>query len=223
MPQHLQRDLAKVKRHVLEMGAMVENGLACARGAFQSGDASGIAPLEQLERAIDDMQMEIDDEILKVLALHQPMAGDLRSLMAALKIVNDLERIGDLTASIASRLGVLLREPGTLDSLELCEMMDGAASMLQDSLHAFVSLDSQKARSVLAKDDEIDEMNTRNFERLVERMKREPGSVDLSVALLSVSRSVERIADLATNIAEDVVFIVDGEDIRHAGPPAESK
>jgi phosphate transport system protein len=220
MTQHLQRDLARVKRHVLNMGGLAEDALKCARTAFESRSRASADILRKFERAIDQLQVEIDDEILKVLALHQPVAGDLRFIMAAMKIVNDLERIGDLTESIANRLVMLVDTGKDYDSLNLDSMMTKSSDMLRDALRAFVELNSELARDVLARDDEIDEMNRVNFETLIKRMQEAPDSVEASVALLSMSRAMERIADLATNIAEDVIFIVEATDVRHMAPPA---
>lgn len=220
MTQHLQRDLARVKRHVLNMGGLVEDALKCARTAFEARSRASADLLRKFERAIDQLQVEIDDEILKVLALHQPVAGDLRFIMAAMKIVNDLERIGDLTESIANRLVLLVDSGKEYDSLNLDSMMTKSSEMLRDALHAFVELDSVLARDVLARDDEVDDMNSQNFETLVKRMQEDPETVETSVALLSISRGMERIADLATNIGEDVIFIVEAKDVRHTAPPA---
>lgn len=210
-----------VKEHVLRMGALAEDALGCARKTYRSLDAKDLEPLREFEHSIDQYQIAIDDEIIKMLALHQPVAGDLRFLMAALKIVNDLERIGDLTASMANRLERLIALGQSLDDLglDMDRMMSHTAGMLTDALHAFVRQDSELARTVLERDDEIDGINTHQFESLVATMKHRPDRIDVGVALLSMSRSIERIADLATNIAEDVIFVVDAEDIRHANMP----
>ena len=220
MTQHLHRDLERVRRHVLRMGELAQDALQCARTTFDSLDRADLTPLRSFEKSIDNLQVEIDDEILKVLALHQPVAGDLRFLMAALKIVNDLERIGDLTVNIADRMERLVKAPAPFEPITLGGMLDLTASMLNDSLHAFIGLDSKLARSVLTRDDTVDKLNAGNYEALIVRMQDAPDQVESSVALLAISRSVERIADLATNIAEDVIFIVDATDVRHNPPPA---
>lgn len=223
MSTHLERDLARVKSLVLQMGALAEDALACARLTYKSRNPADLDPLRKFEQTIDQLQVEIDDEIIKILALHQPVAGDLRYLLAALKIVNDLERIGDLTDSMANRLERLSDLGGStqIPAIDLEYMMGQAANILTDSLHSFVRLDSEMARSVLTRDDEIDALNAQHFETLVAHMKHDPQSIDACVALLSMSRCAERIADLATNIAEDVVFVVEAEDIRHTQPSSD--
>ncbi len=217
MTEHLTRDLRKIKQHVLGMAGLAEEALGLALVAYTTREEVPVQRLVKVEARIDQLQLEIDDEIIKCLALHQPVAGDLRFVTSAMRIVNDLERIGDLTTSIAARLLFLVGEDLLGEPIEIESMMREAAAMLKDSLNAFVALDSALARSVLERDDIVDEQNRRHFEVLVERMKRDPGSVERAVALLSVSRCVERIADMATNIAEDVVFMVDAQDIRHPG------
>lgn len=211
----MHRDLDRVKRDVLIMGGLVEETLQAGRLALSSRDASKSFAIKELEKRIDRMQLDIDDEILKLLALHQPVAGDLRFVTAAMKIVNDLERIGDLSCTIANRLQEVLGEPDLGEALFFEEMMQGAAEMVSSALNSFVHLATDEARAVLVKDDLIDDYNRKHFEVLMARMERDPGSVSTAVGLLSISRSVERIADLATNVAEDVVFISTGEDIRH--------
>lgn len=217
MTDHLHRDLEKVKEHVLAMGGLAEDALRFARSALISGDSGGLADLRTIEPRIDQIQLTIDDEIIKLLALHQPVASDLRFATAAMKIVNDLERIGDLASTIGCRLETIAGEPQLNLPLQLVPMMEKAARMLKKALNAFVTLDSDLARSVLEDDDEVDALNRQHFETLVAYMKLAPESIDVAVSLLSISRSVERIADMATNIAEDVVFVVDARDIRHPG------
>ena len=167
------------------------------------------------EAQIDRFQLDIDEEILKCLALHQPVASDLRFVTCAMRIVNDLERIGDLTTSIADRLLFIVSRDALDEPVKIDLMMKTASEMLSDGLNSFVNQDSDLARSVLERDDHVDELNRAHFDILIERMKQDSSSVEVAVALLSVSRGIERIADLATNIAEDVVFMVDAEDIRH--------
>jgi phosphate transport system protein len=215
MTEHLHRDLEQIKQHVLSMGGLVEEALRSACVAFTHRDESRTEDLQELEERIDQMQLEIDDEILKVLALHQPVATDLRFVTAAMKIVNDLERIGDLSGNIADRLLQMVRAPELGEPVALELMMQHAGEMLGDALNAFVRGDSTLARAVLDRDDEVDRLNRRHFEILIERMKRDPEAVETAVAMLSISRNVERVADLATNIAEDVVFVVEAVDIRH--------
>ncbi len=218
MTEHLTRDLGKIKRHVLAMAGLAEEALGLALTAYSNREEAPARDLPQTESRIDQLQLEIDDEIIKCLALHHPVASDLRFVTSAMRIVNDLERIGDLTTSIGERLVFIVNEPPLGEAIEIEQMMRGAASMLRDALNSFVNQSPELARDVLRRDDVIDEQNRRHFEILIERMKRDPDSVELAVALLSVSRLLERVADMATNIAEDVVFMVEARDIRHPGP-----
>lgn len=215
MTEHLSRDLKSIKRHVLKMASLAEEGLELAREAYTRREEVPVMRLAQVEQKIDRLQLEIDDEIIKCLALHQPVAGDLRFVTAAMRIVNDLERIGDLTSSISDRLLFIVNNPPLNESVTLDSMMTDTAKMLREALNSFVNQDAVLAREVLAQDDTIDEANRRHFEVLIERMKRDPDAVEMAIALLSTSRGLERIADMATNIAEDVVYMVEARDIRH--------
>jgi len=215
MTEHLSRDLKSIKRHVLKMASLAEEGLELAREAYTRREEVPVIRLAQVEQKIDRLQLEIDDEIIKCLALHQPVAGDLRFVTAAMRIVNDLERIGDLTSSISDRLLFIVNNPPLDESVTVDSMMTDTAKMLREALNSFVNQDAVLAREVLAQDDAIDEANRKHFEILIERMKRDTDAVEMAIALLSTSRGLERIADMATNIAEDVVYMVEARDIRH--------
>ncbi len=215
MTDHLHRDLTKVKEQVLAMGGLAEEALQSARSALQSSDPSSLERLRGIELRIDTLQLQIDDQVLKLLALHQPVAGDLRFAMAAMKIVNDLERVGDLASTIGERLLIVMKHEPLLVPLDFERMMAHTANMLARSLNAFVTLDSSMARQVIKDDDLIDEINRTHFQTLTAEMKRSSDSVDAALSLLSISRCIERIADMSTNIAEDVVFVAEATDIRH--------
>ncbi len=219
MTTHLRRDLEQIKQRVLNMGGLVEDAFHQARTAVSLRDVSRIENMSTLEERIDRLQLEIDEEILKVLALYQPVASDLRFVTAAMKIVNDLERIGDLASNICDRMRQLIDAPELGEPVAIERMMECAAKMLRDALDAFVRGDSALARQVVDMDDEVDELNRGHFEVLLKRMKSDPEAVDTAVAILSISRNLERIGDLATNIAEDVVFVVEARDIRHQDVP----
>lgn len=215
MTEHLTRDLQRIKAHVLGMAGLAEDALGLALVAYTRREVVPAQQLAEAERKIDQLQLDIDDEIIKCLALHQPVASDLRFVTAAMRIVNDLERIGDLATSIADRLLFIANHEMLAEPVEIERMMRGAAEMLRDSLNSFVNQDAALARTVLHRDDAIDEQNRAHFDVLIKRMKSDSSSVEMCVALLSVSRGVERIADLATNIAQDVVYMVEALDIRH--------
>jgi phosphate transport system protein len=217
MTSHLERDLDQLKQRVLAMGGLVEQSLDSACSALTRRDEAGARRALAVDQAIDRLQLRVDDDCLKILALHQPVAGDLRFVTSAMKIGNDLERIGDLAVNIAERTMLLLGWPPLDEALEFEEMMSRSAVMLHEALDAFVAGDSDRARRVTRMDDAVDDLNRRHFALLQARMKRDPDSVERAVALLSITRNVERIADLAVNLAEDVVFLVEAIDIRHPG------
>jgi len=215
MKRHIARDLERLKKHILEMGGLVEQALNHGtRGLVEWDERNArLAIAKDLE--IDRMQLEIDEECLKILALHQPVAGDLRFITSTMKICNDLERIGDLAVNIGERVLSALGQPVVMEPLSFDKMTTVTRGMLRDSLDSLVNADTTLAHQVCARDDIVDDINSKHFEILQELMQRDPKSVPGAVALLSVTRNIERIADLATNIAEDVVFLVDAQDIRH--------
>ncbi len=215
METHLARDLVQLKKVVLSMGGLVEDAFQSACASLIRRDSSFAARVSKNDRAIDQLELEIDDFGLKLLALHQPVAGDLRFIVATLKITNDLERIGDHAGSIADRAVLLSQYPVLDEPLAIEEQSERARRMLRDSLDALVSGSSELARDVCRRDDEVDALNRQIFEQLKNRMKRDSESIDAAVALLGAARHIERVADLATNISEDVVFLVEAEDIRH--------
>jgi phosphate transport system protein len=216
MTKHLERDLAHLETRILSMGGLVEQALDRASAALVRRDEAEISGRSDTEREIDRLHIEIDDECLKILALSQPVAVDLRFVTVTMKIANDLERIGDLAGNLAERARFLLGRPVLDEPLQFEDMADWTRRMLHDSLDALTKADAQLAIDVCGRDDHIDEVHRMHFDVLQPRMKRDPGSVESAVALLSASRNFERIADLATNIAEDVVFLVQARDIRHS-------
>lgn len=215
METHLARDLVQMKKMVLSMGGLVEEAFQNACRALIQRDEAFAARIPSVDRRVDHLELEIDEFGMKLLALYQPVAGDLRFIVATLKITNDLERIGDLAASIADRAVLLARLPEFGEPLWLEEMAEGSSQMLRDALDALVSGNADLARDVCTRDDAIDDLNRRTFERVKERIKQDSELVDAGIALLAAARNIERCADLATNIAEDVVFLVEAIDIRH--------
>jgi phosphate transport system protein len=168
---------------------------------------------------VDDMEVELEEECLKVLALHQPVAKDLRLMIAILKINNDLERIGDQAVNIAKRVRHLSAEE-RLDKDALNKMADIVRKMLRTSLDSLVDVDVDLGNNVLALDDEVDELNRSNFKRAIKMIRQNPEEADEIMGSLTISRNLERIADLATNIAEDVIYLISGEIIRHPQEPS---
>jgi len=213
--KHLRRDLAMLQRRLLELGNRVEQAIADAVEALIERDEVRARRVLVHEEAIDSLEVHLEEECLKTLALHQPVAGDLRFVITVLKVDNDLERMGDAATSIAARALQILNLPATDLPPQLPEMVRGARAMTRKALDCLVRADVARAREVLDDDAAIDAAQRRLFELLQARMRARPDTVDASVLLLSVTRQVERIADLATNIAEDVIFLHEGEIVRH--------
>lgn len=218
MPVHLLRDLDGLKRDLLDLGAMVEDAVGRAILALVDRRPDVAEEVRRGDRAIDAKEVRLESECLKLLALHQPVAADLRYVVAVMKVNNDLERMGDLAGNIAERAVALAGAPLEVPA-EITEMADLAKAMVRGCLEAVVELDTDLARRVLGDDEEVDRRHQRVFEILEGRMRRDPETIGTSIQLLSVSRYLERLADLATNVAEDVVFMVEGEVIRHRPPP----
>ena len=215
--KHLVRDLDQLKREVLVMGNYVEESIDRAIEALLNRDQVLAERVMSGDDVLDEKEVAIEEACLKVLALHQPVAHDLRFIVAVMKVNNDLERMGDIAVNIAKRAACLAVEPPLGGPLDFAAMTEKVQTMVRGSLDALVNLDTQLARRVLIQDDDVDTMNRRMFRVLQDMMAGKPGTVERAVHTLSVSRHLERIADLATNIAEDVVFMVDGEIIRHRG------
>ena len=217
MSKHLEADLTRIKRQVLAMGALVEEALRLSLGAVLGPDPDQARSALDADERIDRLELEVDDLCLKCLALNQPVAADLRFVTSAMKMSTALERIGDLAGNIAKRVldGLDGSQLSRDLELNLDAMGDRVRSMLHDVLDAFVSGSAEVARDVCARDEDVDQRNRHNLRALMDHMAQAPSDVPKGVALLTVSRALERIADHATNIAEDVVFLVEAVDIRH--------
>ncbi|MBT6247853.1 MAG: phosphate signaling complex protein PhoU [Nitrospina sp.] len=215
MGKHLQRDLDHIKKELLAIGVMVEIALNNAIESLVKRYPKLTEEVKNGDSQIDQKENQIEEECLKVLALHHPVATDLRFIISVLKVNNDLERMGDLAANIAERSIYLATHEPLRTVLNFNRMVDGVREMVRKSLDALIRTDTNLARLVLTMDDEIDALNREMYTKLQNIMREDPESVDRAVHTLSVSRYLERIADLSTNIAEDVVFMVEGESIRH--------
>jgi len=213
--KHLERDLEHLKKEILTMGGMVEEAIDRAIESLLNRDHKLAQEILDGDSIIDDHEVAVEEECLKILALHQPVATDLRFIVGAIKVNNDLERMGDVAVNIAERAAFLATHPPLPSRLDFTKMTRQVQSMVRESLDALVNMDTALARKVMREDDQVDEMNRRMFGILQEVMASDTALVERAVHNLSVSRHLERIADLATNIAEDVVFMVDGEIVRH--------
>ena len=220
MSKHLERDLENLQRDILAMGTAVEEAIDKATRALQERDADLAAEVIDGDGQIDEQENHVDEECLKILALHQPVATDLRRIAAILLINVDLERMADLAVDIAERAAELAGPPFIPVPEQLQRMTDLTILMVKDCLNAFVTLDTHQARRVVRLDDEVDRLNVAIIGELVQTMRRAPEYIESGLSLFSATRHLERIADHATNIAEDVVYLVEGEIIRHRTDPA---
>jgi phosphate transport system protein len=215
MAKHLQRELGRLQRGLLSLSAVVEEAVRKAVQALENRDVELAQHVIETDLDIDQAEVDLEEECLKLLALYQPVAIDLRLIVAVLKINNDLERIGDLAVNIAERAIFLAGQDVVQSEFDFEGMARKAQQMVKMALDSLVNQDSSLARQVLAMDDEVDAMNRRMYEQVREGIRRYPGQLEAHTHLLSASRHLERIADHATNIAEDVVYMVEGQIIRH--------
>jgi phosphate transport system protein len=215
MSIHLNRDMEKLQKRVLSLAGDVETYVEKAISALFNRDADLARDLMEGDQAIDEEENRVEEDCLKILALHQPVAIDLRRVATILKINSDLERMADLAANIAERVYGLATSAPVPIPAGLRPMADLTSSMLRDSLDAFVNLDPSAAKRVCRLDDQIDRYNREIIVEIINFMKKSPENVEPGLNLFSVVRQLERIADHTTNIAEDVVYLAEGAIIRH--------
>lgn len=215
MSKHLVRDLENLQRQVLVMAGSVEESIFKSIQALREHDRAIAQEVIAGDNKIDELDNAVTEECLKMLALHQPVAKDLRRIASVFMIATDLERMGDLAADIADR-AIALAAPNKIPIPDkLTRMTDLTTTMVRESLDAFVNLDSKQARRVIRLDDEVDHFNDEIIDELMARMKVSPDAIEPNLSLFSAVRHLERIADHATNIAEDVLYLADGEIVRH--------
>jgi phosphate transport system protein len=215
MSKHLQRDLNSLQRDLLALASSVEEAIHKSIHALKQRQSAIAHQVIDGDSVIDAEENHVEEECLKLLALHQPVAIDLRRIAACLKINTDLERMADLAEDIAERALHLANLPMIPVPSKLQRMTDLTTSMVRQSLDAFVNLDARLARLVCRLDDEVDRYNSAIIDELIQTMRQSPDMVEPGLSLFSATRHLERIADHATNIAEDVVYLVEGEIIRH--------
>ncbi len=213
--RHFHDELSGVKVRLLTMSGEAEAALGLAVEALLERDADKAREVIQNDRAIDNMEMEIEEQCVNLLALQQPMARDLRMLTSALKIANDLERVGDHAVNIAQSAERLAEARAIAPEPEIVEMARLSREMLSDALEAFIRGDAQAGREVCLRDDKVDALHKSVFRILLTHMMEDPHTIGAGMELFLVSRNLERVADLATNIGEDVVFLVEGKSIKH--------
>src|SRR5262245_989588 len=217
--RHFGEELESLKRRMLEMGTLAEDKVRLAMGALVERDPRLLAEVAAGDAAINQLHLEIDDRCFKLLALHQPMAIDLRVIVAIVKINGDLERIGDLAVNIAEAGARYIQHPPVKPLIDLPRMGDIALRMLKRALDALVASDAAEAQAVLAEDDALDGLKNQIFRELLTYMLGDTKKIEPSIDLILISRHLERVADHATNIAEDVIFIVEARDVRHQRDP----
>jgi phosphate transport system protein len=221
--RHLHEELDFLQAHLMEMAGLAEEQVAKGVNAFLTRDPEAVGSMREVDRTIDDLEIRLDERVLELIALHQPVASDLRRIIAVQKACNEIERIGDHAVNIAKAARRLSTKPLLPDSPEFAELAVLAQRMLRDALGAFASRDPVLAREVCIRDDRVDEMRKTVDGLLRDLMASDPRRIEAALEHLRVSQQLERIGDLATNIAEDVVFQVEGRNIKHnierMGPP----
>jgi phosphate transport system protein len=215
---HFHEELDALKGRLLEMGGLAEERVRAAVQGLVLRDGALFDKILIGDEPINQLHVEIDDRCFRLLALHQPMATDLRAIVAAVKINTDLERVGDLAVNIAEAGKRYIMHPPVKQLIDIPKMGDLAQTMLRDALDAFVKRDTALAQRVLNEDDRLDALKTQVFRDLLGYMLKDQGTVEPAIDLILVSRHLERIGDHATNVAEDVIFMVSALDVRHHGP-----
>jgi phosphate transport system protein len=213
--RHFEDELTQLQERLLVMGGLAEERVRMAIAGVVRRDPETIERVITGDEPVNRLHLEIDERAFRLLALYQPMARDLRAIVAAIKINTDLERVGDLAVNVAEAANRYLRHAPVKPLIDIPRMSDIAQHMLRDALDAFVRRDMTLAHSVLNRDDELDSLKTQVFRELLTYMLQDPATIEPALDLILVSRHLERVGDHATNIAEDVIFIVSARDIRH--------
>ena len=215
MKRHFEQELTGLKTNLIKMGSVVEEAISLSINALLQRDEELAQKVIDRDERVNSLEIEIDNAIIDLLALQQPVAVDLRLILSAQKINNDLERLGDHAVNIAESVLTLLRTAVPDSLLEIPKMAEVAQSMLRNALDGFIHQDSQMGKSVLRQDDTIDELNRTLVKQAVQFMKNDPGAIETGLELIRISRNLERVADLATNIAEEVIFIAQARVVKH--------
>jgi len=215
MTKHFVRELEKLKKKILSLGALVEERVYMTIKAIESRDPDLATQIIRSDHEIDETEVEIEEECLKILALYQPLAIDLRFIVAVIKINNDLERIGDEAVNIAERIQSMAKYQNISFHFDYTEMAEIAAAMLKQSLDALVNLDIDTAFRVITMDDKVDNIQSNAYKQIKQAMREHPKEMTFLLNLYLISRHLERVADHATNIAEEVIYLIEGEIIRH--------
>jgi len=216
MERHFDASLRELKEQLVAMAGNVERAIDEATQALVARDTSHVAQVLEIERLVNQAHISVDSSCLKLLALQQPLAADLRLIVAVIKINTDLERMGDQAVNIAHNTERYLKNPALKELVDLPVMFKEARFMVREALDSFVRNDEKLARDVLRRDDRVDGLKNKIFRDVLEVLKHQPEAIEQGLNLILIARNLERIGDHATNIAEDVIFAITGEDIRHA-------
>lgn len=223
MPTRLTRELAELRSRLLDMATIVAEQFTDAVDALLDRDVEKAERVVERDREVDALELEVDKYCERIMARHQPVATDLRTLLTVEKINTDLERIGDHCRNVARNTRHVSEVPGILDSLKLRQMSKTARRMLDDAKQAFLDQDAELARRIPDLDDEVDRLHQENFQALVEYIQAHPEHAEVAAHLITASKAVERISDHSTNIAKGVVFLIEGVDIRHSSLQKDSQ
>ncbi len=215
MTQHMQREMERLKGAILALSGEVEESFLNAVKSLESVDTPLAEAVIRKDEQIDRLEVDLEEDCLKILALHQPVAVDLRFIVSVLKINNDLERIADLAVNIAERTLTLSTEKRIPPPYDLHQMAGKVGEMFEKALDSLVNLDVRLAREVCHLDDDVDALHKNNYSLVKDEIRRNADRIDPLLSYITVSRHLERIADLATNIAEDVLYMIEGEIVRH--------
>ncbi|MBI3587316.1 MAG: phosphate signaling complex protein PhoU [Ignavibacteriales bacterium] len=215
MPRHFESELDQLRTLLIRMGSLVEEQIDFGVRAILESNSSLAQIVVERDKKVDEFDNEIDKQCMRIFALTQPVAIDLRLLMAALKINNELERIGDIAVNLAERVSPLSQYASFVQKTPLAMMANGARAMVKDAIDSFVNSDPALAKKVLESDDAIDDLDRETFNLMVKKMKESSEFIEPAAHMMIVSRHVERLADHATNIAEDVIFLINAKIIKH--------
>ena len=215
MTKHFERELDWLKKELLELSALVEENVMKSIQSLKTRDESLAREVINSDDVVDHSEVALEEQCLKILALHQPVAGDLRFIISALKINNELERVADLAVNIAERSLVIMRQKIIDAPFDYTHMAQKSRAMLTRAIDSLIKMDTALAQEVCQADDEVDELNRDVYTQVYRLIKQQPDNVEILINYVSVSRHLERIADYATNIAEDVIYLVEGKIIRH--------
>ncbi len=215
MTSILHKELGRLKDQLLALTALVEENVQLSVKALAERDVALAERLIKADEEVNRLEVDLEEECLKILALHQPVANDLRLIVAVLKINNNLERIADQAVNISQRVLAVAQTPNIPSPLNLDDMAEKVVAMLEKALDALINADLKLARVVLNLDDEVDNLHETNYRLFKEHVRRKPETIDTVLNYLTVSRYLERVADLSTNIAEDVIYLNEGKIVRH--------